>query len=158
MDKLQELAARSLAGHGAIQVESANQRGKEPLLIMVGGPIKHWWQGDNWGSPDHVHYVEARLKVRDELVKEGHCTYFPNEAIKGSWTERAQLINNAAVQAADVFLMLVMDKIPMDGTLAEAAIAEDAGVRIIRCDVTPQKFKVDLSVTLYKLSQIRKRF
>jgi hypothetical protein len=40
------LISRTLSGHhGAIQVESGEDRGVEPLLIMVGGPIKFWWQG-----------------------------------------------------------------------------------------------------------------
>jgi hypothetical protein len=145
------LASRTQAGHGAIQVESADQRGLEPLMIMVGGPIKWWWQGDNWDSPLHRHYVAARNRIRDELIAAGYCTYFPNEAIKRSWTERAQLINDGAIRASDVFVQLYVPDVVAEGTAAEAQVAREAGVAVHLVWVEEDRFNEEVAFLLKTL-------
>ena len=150
------LIARTADGNGAIQVESAQERGLEPLMVMVGGPIKHWWMGDNWGSDLHNHFIGARKQVRDALITAGHCTYFPNEAIKGSWTERAQLINDAAIINSDVFVRLDLPGVPAVGTDEEERVANDHGVPVLRVNVSAATLEDQLAQLLADLEALQK--
>lgn len=101
---------------------------RDAPVVFIAGPIKHWWTC--WGSKEHMRYVRWRDQVRDALVEAGYLTYAPWEAFKGTWNKRAQTINDAALAAADVVLVLWVEGIRADGTEAETAYARRVGVPI----------------------------
>ena len=68
--------------------------------------------------------------MRRKLIEERFLTYAPHEAFKGTWDERAQAINDAAIRTADVFLKLSDEDIPSDGTDDEIRIAHEAGTAV----------------------------
>lgn len=119
---------RSVSGHGALD---RNDRPlNEPLIVMVAGPIVHWW-GENWMSPEHRRYDAWRAKVCDALVQWGYLIYMPHQAIKGTWTPRAQQINDAAIGVSDVVLVLTPEGVPAEGTADEEQEAEKQGKTVI---------------------------
>lgn len=103
---------------------------RDPSLIFLAGPIKHWWTC--WESPLRHEYFKHREGVRESLVHEGYLTYAPWDAFKGAWTERAQAINDAAIAAADLVLVLTPNHIPADGTADEIAYARRVHTRVLR--------------------------
>jgi hypothetical protein len=130
LERKAELWERRLtSGHGALQVEGFAAR-YEPLVFMLAGPIKHWWDA-NWMTAEHVRYDEWRTKVSERLVVEGHLVYRPHEAFKGHWSETAQAINDAVIAACDVFIDLTPPGVPGEGTVAERALAVRQKKRII---------------------------
>jgi hypothetical protein len=135
-ERINELAAQDKAwrerrlvdGHGA-------QDGKvrpeyTPMIVMVCGPIKHWWD-ENWMSPEHVRYDEWRTKVVQTLVEMGHLAYLPHRAWQGTWNESAQAINNVVIQVADVIIVLTPEGVPSEGTDEEIKEAHKRGTDVI---------------------------
>lgn len=109
-------------GHGAIEVESGED-GPPPPIVVLAGPIRHWWQPGQWDTPQHQEYVQWRDAVRVALVKAGWMVYSPHRAIQGSWNDAAQAINDAAIRVADVVVVLTPPGIPADGTAHEMTVA-----------------------------------
>ena len=122
-----EMLARE--GHGAIEVESG-ETGPPPPIVVLAGPIRHWWQPGQWDTPQHQEYVQWRDAVRVALVKAGCMVYSPHRAIQGSWNDAAQAINDAAISIAHVVVVLTPPGIPADGTAHEMGVATEIGVRL----------------------------
>lgn len=125
---------RKISGHGAL--DGLGRPKDEPLIVMVAGPIGYWWD-DNWMSPEHIRYDEWRTKVVEGIVAAGHLAFQPHQAFKGTWTNRAQVVNNAIVTACDVVLDLTPWGVPSEGTETEVALARKYGKRVIPCPPGP---------------------
>ena len=121
-----ELLARE--GHGAVQVDLPT---REPLVVMLAGPIKVWWNDDMWDTDEHRVYIQWRDAVRVACVKAGHLVYSPHRAWQGAWSEHAQRVNDMAIEAADVLVDLTPSGVAADGTQAEIAHAERVGTPVI---------------------------
>jgi hypothetical protein len=137
MDRKEELKRqeeiwerRKISGHGALDYEGRPLT--EPLIVMVAGPIGWWWN-ENWMSPEHIRYDQWRTRVVEELVAAGHLAYLPFNAFKGTWTPRAQVVNNAIVTACDVMLDLTPYGTRSEGTEEEVKLAKSFGKIIIPC-------------------------
>lgn len=100
------------------------------MIIMLGGAIDYWWN-ENWETPAHIDYMEWRDEVRQSLVDAGHLCYLPWGGFKGAWDEKAQAVNDKAVEICDVFIDLTPDGIPAPGTDAERALAEMLDKKIL---------------------------
>ena len=100
------------------------------LIIMLVGPIDYWWN-ENWHSEKHETYMAWRNELNQKLVEAGHLVYRPHEAFKGAWNEFAQIVNNAAIAAADV-LIDMNPGVPAYGTEAELVIARNMQKRILQ--------------------------
>lgn len=135
------------------------ERGSKGLVFLAGA-IKWWWQATClrcghwdephymegqycpaqpdqnhdlyvwWDSPEHRQYVAWRSYVRTRLIKAGYLTYAPHEAFKGTWSDRAQAVNNAGIAAADVMLVLSPPNIATLGTDVEVEYARRVGTTI----------------------------
>lgn len=121
-----ELLARE--GHGAVQVDLPTAK---PLIVMLAGPIKIWWDDTMWDSEAHRLYTQWRDALRVACVKGGFLVYSPHRAWQGAWSENAQRINDAAIEVCDVVLDLTPAGIPADGTAAELAHARQVGTHIV---------------------------
>jgi len=126
MTKIEQLA---IEGHGAIQVDESPD--KVPPIVFLGGPIKHWWQDGQWGTPKHNEYITWRTALEAALVKAGCAVYCPYKAIRGRWNEKLQRINDAAIISSDVFINMTPKDIPAIGTDGEVLFAKSADVPII---------------------------
>ncbi|MEO7059666.1 MAG: hypothetical protein ABI083_08105 [Lapillicoccus sp.] len=115
-------------GEGAVQVDLPTT---EPLVVMLAGPIKVWWQQGMWDTDAHRLYLEWRDAVRVACVKAGHLVYSPHRAWQGAWSEKAQRVNDMAIEMADVVLDLTPAGTPADGTLAEVALARATGTPVV---------------------------
>lgn len=115
-------------GEGAVQVDLPDT---EPLVVMLAGPIKVWWQPGRWESPEHRRFVEWRDAVRVACIRAGHLVYSPHRAWQGAWSEKAQRVNDMAIEMADVMLDLTPPGTPADGTLAEVEHAYAAGTPVV---------------------------
>lgn len=121
-------------------------------IIFLAGAIKYWWltqcQRCNailpedsevctlcnsssvfplWGSESHDLYVAWRDHVRGLLIDNGYLTYAPHEAFKGTWDEKAQPINDAAIAASNLMLVLSPPGAITVGTDAEVVFATRVG-------------------------------
>jgi hypothetical protein len=121
-----ELLARE--GHGAVQVDLP---ATEPLVVMLAGPIKIWWTDGMWDSPAHRAYTQWRDAVRVACVKAGFLVYSPHRAWQGAWSEHAQRVNDAAIEAADILVDLTPAGTVADGTVAEIAHAQRVGTVVV---------------------------
>lgn len=122
---------------------------RDAPVVFIAGPIKHWWTC--WGSSQHRDYVEWRERVREALVEAGYLTYAPWEAFKGTWNKRAQTINDAALAAADVVLVLWVQGVRADGTEAETAYARRVGVPILSASLGKGgAYEPDLCVSMVR--------
>lgn len=99
-------------------------------IIFIAGPIKHWWTC--WGSPEHERYLQQRSAVRAQLIDDGYLTYAAWDAIKGTWDERAQAINDTAIRTSDLMLDLTPTGIPAHGTGDEVRLAIRENVPVLR--------------------------
>ena len=115
-------------GEGAVQVDLPTS---EPLVVVLAGPIKVWWQPGMWDTDAHRLFVEWRDAVRVACVRAGHLVYSPHRAWQGAWSERAQQVNDAAIEMADVLIDLTPPGTPADGTLAEIAYATSVGTTVV---------------------------
>lgn len=88
------------------------------MIIVLVGPIDYWWH-ENWDTPQHHVYVDWRNHISKKLVEAGHLVYRPHESWKGAWDERAQVVNDAAIDIADIMINLRPPGIPAYGTEAE---------------------------------------
>lgn len=122
-----EVLARE--GNGAVQVDESPDIC--PLIITLVGPIKIWWS--EWDSDRHKKYTEWRDAVRVALVHAGCAVYSPHRAIQGSWNEKLQLINDAAIKASDLVIVLTPPNIEANGTTGEMQVAIDNNVELYHC-------------------------
>ena len=121
-----ELLARE--GHGAVQVDLPTT---QPLVVMLAGPIKIWWEEGMWDSEMHRRYIEWRDAVRVACVKAGFLVYSPHRAWQGAWSEKAQRVNDMAIEASDILLDLTPPGITADGTVAEVTHAQRVGTPVV---------------------------
>lgn len=122
-----ELVART--ENGAIQVDLPVGK---PLMVVLAGPIKAWWEPGAWGSPTHNTYVQVRDLVREMLVSQGILAYCPYRAWQGAWFEGAQQVNDLAITTANVLIELHVEGVVADGTDEEVAVARRHGVPVVR--------------------------
>jgi hypothetical protein len=115
-------------GHGAVQVDLPTT---PPLVVMLAGPIKVWWDDGMWDTDVHRTYTQWRDAVRVACVKAGFLVYSPHRAWQGAWSESAQRVNDMAIEAADVLIDLTPAGIVADGTLAEVAHAHHVATPVI---------------------------
>lgn len=99
-------------------------------IIMEAGPIKHWWDA-NWDTPEHWAYDAWREAVSAGLVDASFLVYRPHHAFKGTWTERAQAVNDAALRVSDAVVNLTPDGVPSLGTDGEVLYAANFGGIIV---------------------------
>lgn len=98
-------------------------------LIFLAGPIKYWWSC--WDSPEHLEYIDHRVYVRSWLIEKGYLTYAPWDAIKGTWSMKAQVVNNAAICQSDLMVWMTPDGVPADGTLQELEFARKMSIPML---------------------------
>lgn len=113
------------------ETDAAPPVAKDTKFVFLAGAIKHWWEQGMWDSTEHRDYLRWRNEVRAVLIEEGYLTYAPHEAFKGTWTERAQAVNDAGIAACDVMLVLSPEHIPTEGTDLEVDFAQRRGVRVV---------------------------
>lgn len=99
------------------------------MIVFLAGPIDWWWN-NNWESPEHIAYLEWRNYLNKCLVEAGHLVYRPHESFKGRWDERAQAVNDKAIELCDVFVYMTPPGVPAYGTEAECNVARGLGKRI----------------------------
>ena len=143
-----ELLARE--GHGAVQVDLPIT---QPLVVMLAGPIKIWWDDGMWDTELHRAYTQWRDAVRVACVKEGFLVYSPHRAWQGAWSESAQRVNDMAIEAADVLIDLTPVGIVADGTIAEVAHAHQVATPVVPCPPGDGPTLETLIATLYSLRQ-----
>jgi len=98
-------------------------------LIFLGGGIAYWW-GVRFGSPEHQDYVQWRNDVRATLIEHDYLIYAPHEAFKGTWTKKAQIVNDAAISISNLVLIISPLKAIGEGTEEEIEFANRAGVPV----------------------------
>lgn len=104
---------------------------RKVALVILAGPIKFWWD-DNWDTPAHWHYDKWRETLSAALVQAGiYLVYRPHHAFKGAWTERGQVVNDAVLKAADVFMDMTPPGVPSEGTDSEREQASANGAIIV---------------------------
>lgn len=59
--------------------------------------------------------------------------YIHHTAIQGSWNEKLQLINDAAIKASDLVIVLTPPNIEANGTTGEMQVAIDNNVELYHC-------------------------
>lgn len=90
-----------------------------------------------WDSPLHQQYLAYRRDLQAALIATNrYLTYAPHNAFKGRWMElRAQQVNDAAIAASDLMVVMSPANIPTDGTDAEVikAAESDTSVLYVPC-------------------------
>lgn len=110
---------------------------RAPLLIALIGPIEYWWDTpddpNRFMSKAAVEYRHHRDLLSNMLTSAGYLVYRPHEAFKGGWDERAQVINDAAIQNADLVINMTPRDIPTGkGTGHEIEVARERGIPVCR--------------------------
>ena len=112
-------------------------------MVILGGPIKHWWD-ENWDTPEHWHYDAWREALSGGFVQDGSfLVYRPHHAFKGTWTERAQAVNDAAIRSSDAFVDMTPAGVPSEGTDSEKLQASSNGAIIVPAPPPEQKGDFD---------------
>lgn len=86
-----------------------------------------------WDSIEHRTYVRWRARVRAALIDAGYLTYAPWMAFKGTWDERAQVVNDAVLSVSTALVVLSPSYAITEGTDTERTLAEEMGIPIIDC-------------------------
>jgi hypothetical protein len=115
----------------SVRPGAAPPNGKDTKIIFLAGAVAHWWY-DNWESPQHYEYMQWRHDVEVALVAHGYLVYKHFDAFKGTWTDRAQEINEFALQRSDLMVVMTGEDIPSEGTDAEIMLAEHWGIPWVR--------------------------
>lgn len=84
-----------------------------------------------WGGPEHQDYVAWRDLVSIWLIEAGYLVYRPHEAFKGTWDPRAQMVNDAAIAASDLMLVLSPEGILTEGTDEEVVYAQRVNTGVL---------------------------
>jgi hypothetical protein len=96
-------------------------------IVTLIGPIEYWWNTpedpNRFLSQPAVEYRAWREILNDFLVREGFLVYRPHEAFKGTWDERAQVLNDVMVEMADYIICMRPPGIPGKGTDHEIEVA-----------------------------------
>ncbi len=121
---------QSVESEPAPSATAKTNSGWQTAIVMLAGPIKHWWN-ENWETPEHWHYNAWRELVSKVLVEAGYLVYHPHMAFKGAWDERAQAVNDVALCTADVVLNLTPPGVPSQGTDGEVLYARNHGTLVI---------------------------
>ncbi len=137
-------------GHGAVQVDLPTT---QPLVVMLAGPIKIWWDDGMWDTELHRTYTQWRDAVRVACVKEGFLVYSPHRAWQGAWSEHAQRVNDMAIEAAEVLIDLTPAGIVAEGTIAEVAHAQHVSTPVVACPPGDGTTLATLIATLKRLRQ-----
>jgi hypothetical protein len=142
----------------SLVTDAAPPTGEMTALIVLAGAIKYWWlyrcpactalydhpdetcatphclgrPEQLWDSAEHHQYLDWRNQLRAALIERSALTYAPHEAFKGTWVENAQIINDAAIQAADLMVVMSPEGIPTEGTDAEVLVAAAAQTPVLR--------------------------
>lgn len=96
--------------------------GKRPAMPLV--PM--------WDSPLHQRYLAYRRDLLAALVaSQRYATYAPHNAIKGRWTDKFQTINDGAIMASDLMVVMSPKDIVTEGTDAEIIYAGDVGTPVL---------------------------
>lgn len=104
---------------------------RKVAIVFLAGPIKFWWN-ENWETDAHWHYDAWREALRAALIADGsYLTIAPWQMCKGTWTERAQALNDAGLAISDVILDLTPPGVPSEGTVSEIKQASSNGKIII---------------------------
>lgn len=122
-------------------------------IIMLAGPIKHWWD-ENWDTPQHWQYAEWRDRVSSSLVDDGYLVYRPHEAFKGRWDERAQSVNDLILRTADVILNMTPDGVPSLGTDGEIMYAQNHANALIVPAPPTEDFDSGITDLLKRLANL----
>ena len=148
-EKLNAEYIRMLAeqGNGAIETHLPE---KEPLLIVLAGPIKIWW--GKLDSEEYKVYSQWRDAVRVAVTHAGHLVYSPHRAWQGAWHERAQFANDAAILHSDVLVILTPSDTESVGTVAEIDFATKNGKTVL---FAPPSDDADLREFLAQLEVLR---
>jgi hypothetical protein len=88
------------------------------MIVIIVGPIDYWWN-ENWETPKHLAYMDWREHISKSLVEAGHLVIRPWMAMKGAWDERAQVVNDAGIDIADVMINVRPPGVPAFGTEKE---------------------------------------
>lgn len=110
----------------SVHTDAGPSVGDHTPIIFLAGAIKYWWD-ENWNSPAHRTYLQWRKDVRAALIEADYLTYAPHEALKGIWNESAQAINDAAIKASDLMLIVSSPATPSKGTDDERDYADSVG-------------------------------
>lgn len=119
--------------------------GTETKIVFLAGAVEHWWYGQ-WDTPEHWEYLQWRHDVEVALVSAGYLVYKHFDAFKGTWTERAQRINEYALAHSDLMLIMTSEDIPSPGTDKEIIHARNCRVPVVR--VTSSEGVRDLVLTV----------
>jgi hypothetical protein len=77
-----------------------------------------------WDSPEHQAYLEYRRDLQTALIATNrYLTYAPHNAMKGRWVESAQSVNDAAIEASDLMVIMSPENVPTEGTDSEVLTA-----------------------------------
>lgn len=104
-------------------------------IVFLAGPIECWW--DTEEEPNKFESLPARgyrmyrQIVEDTLKQRGYLVYKPHTAFTGDWNERAQAVNDMAIEIADVLINMTPPGVKALGTNHEVHHAETLGVRVI---------------------------
>lgn len=107
--------------------------GEAPIVMLV-GPVAYWWDTDtyqHWNTPEHWHYVAWRERVNDALVETGYLVYRHWEAWKGTWNNKAQALNNVALDVSDIVVNMRPEYAWSEGTDEELVRAAETGKKVI---------------------------
>src|SRR5690242_20069617 len=81
-------------------------------IVTVIGPIEKWWDTEEepykFNSNEARRYREWRKAVCEALARR-YLVYRPHEAFKGNWNEKAQKVNDAALEVSDFIVNLKED-------------------------------------------------
>lgn len=85
-----------------------------------------------WDSPLHREYLNFRNQFQAALIaSQRYATYAPHNAIKGRWHERFQGINDGAIYACDLMVVMSPKAVPTEGTDKEVITAAEADKPVI---------------------------
>ena len=107
-------------------------------VIYIAGPIEYWWADDNFDSNLGKAFRWYREEFSKALVEHGHLTYRAWSAFKGDWNERMQVLNDVAVENADILINITPSAVPTGlGTQHEIDYARDHGVPVVHFTFQP---------------------
>jgi hypothetical protein len=101
---------------------------------MIIGPVAYWWDTDeyqHWNLPEHWHYVKWRQMVNDALIEHGYLVYRHWEALKGTWNNKMQGLNNIVLELSDHIICIRPDYAWSEGTDEELAKAKELGKKVL---------------------------